>query len=94
MNLGQGKVPKGEPESAREPPLDALDLAESLPGVRALVVAVFDEERSILRAAYVVDRRGRLPGGLRSSRSFECAHAPEKADTGRASGQWRWVTHW
>ena len=55
MNLGQGEVAKGEPESAREPLLGALDLAESAPGVRTLVVPVFDEERSILRTADVVD---------------------------------------
>jgi hypothetical protein len=55
MDLGQGEVPEDKAKATFEPRLDALDRPESLPRVRAFVVAVFDEERSTLRAADVVD---------------------------------------
>ena len=57
MDLGQGEVPEDKANAAFEPPLHALDLPESLPGVGALVVAVFNEERSSLGSADVVDQR-------------------------------------
>ena len=63
MDLGQRKVPEDKANAAFEPSLHALDLPESPPGVRALVVAVSNEERSSLRSAYVVDQRvDRLEG--------------------------------
>jgi hypothetical protein len=57
MDFGQGEVAEREPEAAGEPPLDALDLPEGPPRVGTLVVAVFDDQRSSLPSANVVDQR-------------------------------------
>jgi hypothetical protein len=44
MDLGQREVPEGEPDPAAQRALDAFDLSKCLPRVRALVVAVLDDQ--------------------------------------------------
>ena len=56
VDVGEGEVPEHKTKAALEPPLDALDLAVRTSCVPAFVVAVLDEERSVLRAAHVVDQ--------------------------------------
>ena len=55
MDLGERKVPEGEPGAAAQGPLDAFDLPECPPGVRALIIAVLDDQARRGRTADVID---------------------------------------
>ena len=55
MDLGQREVPEREPHPVAEPGLDALDLPERAPRVRALVVAVLDDQPPRRPAADMID---------------------------------------
>ena len=54
MNLRQRKVPEGEAHALAQLTLHALDFPERVSGVRALIVAVLDDETTGRRAAHVV----------------------------------------
>jgi len=56
VDLGQREVAEGEADVAFESALDERDLPERPPGVRALVVAVFDDDATCRCASDVVDR--------------------------------------
>src|SRR6476659_7786874 len=56
VDLGQGKVSEGEANPIAQLPLDPLDLSKRLARVRALVVAVLDEQTSVRGPADVIDR--------------------------------------
>jgi hypothetical protein len=55
VDVGQRKVPKGEADTPAHSLLDAFDLPEPLPRVRALVIAVLDDETTGRRTAEVID---------------------------------------
>ena len=68
MDLGQWEVPKREPHLTGQAFFDVLDRAKRLPRVRALVVAVLDDQPAARRASDVVVRRvERLHRGSYSS---------------------------
>ena len=56
MDVGQREVPEREPHAVAELGLDTLDRAERLPRVRALAVAVLDDEPPLPDAADVIHR--------------------------------------
>ena len=56
MDLGERKVAEGEARAVAQLALDLLDLAIGLPGVRALVVAVLEDQVAVRGAPDVVDR--------------------------------------
>jgi hypothetical protein len=55
VDAGQREMPEREPQVPGELLLDLLDRVERLPRVRALVVAVLDDQRPGGRAADVID---------------------------------------
>ena len=66
LDAGQREVPEREPQVPAELVFGLLDRAERLPGVRALVVAVLEDQVAGGRAADMVDvllqrRQGQLP---------------------------------
>jgi hypothetical protein len=92
VDLGKGEVPERKAKAAREAPLGAPDLAERPPRVRAFVVAVLDEKRSVLAAADVVDRRVELLEGRGLLDHREVIGATEDGQLGTSS-QWRRRTY-
>jgi hypothetical protein len=65
VDAGQREVPEREPHGPAELAFDLLDRPVGLPGVRALVVAVLDDQAGGRRAADVIDvliqrRQGQL----------------------------------
>jgi len=55
VEAGQGKMPEREPHVPPESPSDVLDRAEHLPRVRALVIAVLDDQTAGRRTPDVID---------------------------------------
>jgi hypothetical protein len=55
VDAGQREMPEREPDGPAELPFDLLDRAERLPGVRALVIPVLDDQAAGGRAADVID---------------------------------------
>ncbi len=55
VDPGQREMPEREPHVPAQPPLDLLDRLEGLPRVRALVIAVLDDQPAGGRAADVID---------------------------------------
>jgi len=55
VDAGQREVPEREPDGPTGLPSGPLDRAEGLPGVRALVIAVLDDQAAGGRAADVGD---------------------------------------
>jgi hypothetical protein len=71
-------MPEREPNVAAEPLLDLLDRVERLPRVRALVIAVLDNQAACGRAADMIDLLvQRRQGQLAVVRSCVDGHAPE-----------------
>ena len=65
MNLGQREMPEREPHVPAKLTFDLLDRVEGLPRVRALVIAVLDDQAAGGRAADMIDlliqrRQGQL----------------------------------
>jgi hypothetical protein len=68
VDAGQGKMPEPEPHVPAEPPSGLLDRTKRLPRVRALVIAVLDDQTPGSRATDVIDlliqrRQGQLAVG-------------------------------
>jgi len=55
VDAGQGKMPEREPHVPAELPFDLLDRVERLPRVRALVIAVLDDQAAGGRTPDVID---------------------------------------
>src|SRR3954470_16082306 len=55
MDVDKREVAEGEANAAAKFALNPLDRAESLARVRALVVTVLEDQRSLGRPAYVID---------------------------------------
>jgi hypothetical protein len=55
VDAGQREVPESEPHGPAELAFDLLDRMERLPGVRALVIAVLDNQWAGRRAADMID---------------------------------------
>ena len=64
VDVRQREVAEREADLVTELRLDALDLPERAPGVRALVVAALDDQAPLRPAADVIDGRVKLLHGL------------------------------
>ena len=55
VDLGEREMPEGEADTPAELSLDAFDLPERAPRVRAFVVAVLEDDTADCRTADVID---------------------------------------
>jgi hypothetical protein len=81
LDPGQREMPEGEPHTVAQFCLDALDRRKRLPRVRALVIAVLDNQATRSRAADVIHRlidrfQGTLvPTGAPALQGYRCVRS-------------------